>query len=122
MPSQLHEADDEGRHEAHEQVADGLRIVGDSRDDLPDRRVIIQQVRKQGEQYCLNKKLNCTFIRPWYVLGPGHWWPIILYPFYGIAEVIPSWRQQARSKALVTIGQMIDTLINVTRTIAASYP
>lgn len=71
-----------------------------------------QDVCKEGEAYCKNKKLNCTFIRPWYVLGPGHWWPIILYPFYGIAKLIPSWRQQARSKALVTIRQMIDTLIN----------
>lgn len=71
-----------------------------------------QQVRREGEQYCLSKKLNCTFIRPWYVLGPGHWWPVILMPLYGLAELIPSWRKQARSKALVTINQMLDTLIH----------
>ena len=33
---------------------------------------------------------------------------------YGLAEIIPSWKKQARSKALVTIRQMLDTLINVT--------
>lgn len=70
-----------------------------------------QEVRKEGEGYCLSKKLNCTFIRPWYVLGPGHWWPLILLPFYGLAELIPSWRKQARAKRLVTIKQMLNTLI-----------
>lgn len=71
-----------------------------------------QQVRQKGEQYCLDKKLNCTFIRPWYVLGPGHWWPILLLPLYGLAEIVPSWKQKARSMALVTIRQMLASLIN----------
>lgn len=70
-----------------------------------------QQVRKEGEEYCLSKKLNCTFIRPWYVLGPGHWWPVLLLPFYGLAELVPSWRKQARAKGLVTINQMLNTLM-----------
>jgi uncharacterized protein YbjT (DUF2867 family) len=71
-----------------------------------------QAVRKEGEKYCLNKNLSCTFIRPWYVLGPGHWWPIFLLPIYGLAELIPSLRPKARSKALVTIRQMLRTLVN----------
>lgn len=71
-----------------------------------------QAVRREGEQYILQQKLNSTFLRPWYVLGPGHWWPVILYPFYAIAELIPAWRKQARSKALVTIKQMVRTLVN----------
>ena len=70
-----------------------------------------QEVRKQGEEYCLDKKLNCTFIRPWYVLGPGHWWPVLLLPFYGLAEIIPSLKMKARSMALVTINQMLHTLL-----------
>jgi uncharacterized protein YbjT (DUF2867 family) len=70
-----------------------------------------QDVRREGEEYCLSKKMNCTFIRPWYVLGPGHWWPLLLLPFYGLAELVPSWRAKARSKALVTIEQMITTLV-----------
>jgi uncharacterized protein YbjT (DUF2867 family) len=70
-----------------------------------------QAVRQQGEEYCKSKKLNCTFIRPWYVLGPGHWWPVLVLPFYGIAEIIPSWRKKARAMALVTIKQMLITLI-----------
>lgn len=72
-----------------------------------------QEVRKEGEKYCLGKTFNCTFIRPWYVLGPGHWWPILLLPFYGLAEIIPAWRKKARAMSLVTIRQMLTTLINV---------
>jgi nucleoside-diphosphate-sugar epimerase len=71
-----------------------------------------QEVRKAGEKYCLSKTFNCTFIRPWYVLGPGHWWPVLLYPFYGLAEIVPSWRQKARAMGLVTIKQMLNTLIH----------
>lgn len=70
-----------------------------------------QEVRSEGERYCSSKQIHCTFIRPWYVLGPGHWWPVILLPFYGLAELIPSWRKPARSKALVTIRQMLRTLV-----------
>jgi len=70
-----------------------------------------QDVRKEGEEYCLHKDLNCTFIRPWYVLGPGHWWPVLLLPFYGIAYLVPSWKQKIKGMGLVTISQMINTLV-----------
>src|SRR6266487_1151030 len=66
-----------------------------------------QDVRREGEEYCLNKNLNCTFIRPWYVLGPGHWWPILLLPLYALAALFPATREQSRQQALVTIQQMI---------------
>lgn len=71
-----------------------------------------QAVRKEGEEFCLEQKLNCTFIRPWYVLGPGHYWPILLLPVYGIAELIPSWKKKARAMGLVTINQMLKTLVS----------
>lgn len=72
-----------------------------------------QDVRKEGEAYCLSKNLNCSFIRPWYVLGPGHWWPVLLLPFYGLAELVPLWRESARAKGLVTIKQMLKTILNL---------
>lgn len=71
-----------------------------------------QQCRNEGEQYCKSKGFNCCFIRPWYVVGPGHWWPILLLPLYGIGELIPRLRIKTRAFALVSIGQMIDTLVN----------
>ena len=78
-----------------------------------------QQVRKEGEEYCLSKKLNCTFVRPWYVLGPGHWWPVVLLPFYGLAAFVPSWKKAAEAKGLVTLQQMLDTLANAVAEVPA---
>jgi uncharacterized protein YbjT (DUF2867 family) len=70
-----------------------------------------QAVRKEGEEYCKSKKLNCSFIRPWYVIGPGHYWPILLLPLYGVAELVPTWKQKTRAMALVTIHQILRTLV-----------
>ena len=32
-------------------------------------------VRTQGEALLRETGIPATFVRPWYVLGPGHWWP-----------------------------------------------
>lgn len=72
-----------------------------------------QQVRKEGEACVRATGIPCTFIRPWYVLGPGHWWPLLLLPLYGIAALLPAWRQKAKAFGLVTIGQMVRTLLSV---------
>lgn len=50
-------------------------------------------------------------MRPWYVLGPGHWWPYLLVPVYLPAKVIPSTRESAQGLGLVTIRQMIQSLV-----------
>lgn len=39
-------------------------------------------VRAEGERLIKEAGLDATFIRPWYVLGPGHRWPYLLLPFY----------------------------------------
>jgi uncharacterized protein YbjT (DUF2867 family) len=72
-----------------------------------------QAIRKEGEEYSKSKGLNCSFIRPWYVFGPGHYWPFILLPVYCVAELVPAWRKKARAMALVTIRQMLRTLVSV---------
>jgi uncharacterized protein YbjT (DUF2867 family) len=70
-----------------------------------------ENVRKKGEEICRQIQLNCTFIRPWYVIGPGHYWPVLLLPLYGIAELVPSWRRKARAMSFVSLRQMINSLI-----------
>src|SRR5919198_177904 len=35
-----------------------------------------QQARAEGEALIRRSGLNATILRPWYVLGPGHRWPI----------------------------------------------
>ena len=75
-----------------------------------------QAVRKEGEAYLQTKPLSCTFIRPWYVLGPGHWWPVLLLPFYGLAQFKEAWRKKAAAFSLVTLKQMLCILIKAIET------
>jgi uncharacterized protein YbjT (DUF2867 family) len=56
--------------------------------------------------------LAATILRPWYVLGPRHRWPYVLLPLYAIASRIPKWREPARRLALVTLRQMVATLVH----------
>ena len=68
------------------------------------------EVRARGEALIAAAGLRATVLRPWYVLGPGHWWPVLLIPMYAIAELIPTARSGARRLGLVTIGQMVSAL------------
>jgi uncharacterized protein YbjT (DUF2867 family) len=52
-----------------------------------------------------------TFLRPWYVLGPGHRWPMLLLPGYKLAELIPATRDTARRLGLVTLAQMAAAIV-----------
>jgi uncharacterized protein YbjT (DUF2867 family) len=42
------------------------------------------EVRAEGERLVRESGLHATFVRPWYVLGPGHRWPYALLPAYWI--------------------------------------
>ena len=55
--------------------------------------------------------LPATILRPWYVLGPGHRWPVLLTPLYALAEVLPPTREGARRLGLVTLDQMLAALV-----------
>ena len=68
-------------------------------------------VRATGERMIKEAGLTATVLRPWYVLGPGHWWPMILVPFYKIAELFPATRESAQRLGLVTIDQMVRALV-----------
>lgn len=68
-------------------------------------------VRSRGEAAIERARLTATVLRPWYVLGPGHWWPVILLPLYGLLSVLPGTRDGARRLGLVTIRQMVDALV-----------
>lgn len=69
-----------------------------------------QAVRAEGERMVLESGIPATFVRPWYVLGPGRSWPIVLQPFYAFARLFPSTREGANRLALVTLQQMTQTL------------
>jgi len=69
-----------------------------------------QEARRQGEQEIIASGIPSTFIRPWYVVGPGHYWPLLFNPVFKLLELIPSTSVQARSLALVSLKQMLLTL------------
>jgi len=68
-------------------------------------------VRAAGEKLIADAGLTATYVRPWYVLGPGHRWPLVLVPLYAVAEMVPRWRADARRLGLVTIAQMVRALV-----------
>ena len=57
-------------------------------------------MRSECEAAIESAGLNATILRPWYVLGPGHWWPYPLIPMYKIAELLPATREGARRLGL----------------------
>jgi len=69
------------------------------------------EVRRQGEELIRESGMNATFVRPWYVLGPGHRWPIPLIPLFRLAERLPQFRESALRLGFVTIDQMINVLV-----------
>ena len=68
------------------------------------------EVRIQCEQKIRESGLNATILRPWYVLGPGHYWPYVLVPIYKVLEAIPATRASAIRLGLVTHTQMVNAL------------
>jgi uncharacterized protein YbjT (DUF2867 family) len=68
-------------------------------------------VRSEVENAIQGAGLNATILRPWYVLGPGHWWPYALLPFYALARMVPATRAGAERLGLVTLQQMIAALV-----------
>jgi uncharacterized protein YbjT (DUF2867 family) len=70
------------------------------------------EVRAAGEAMIRGAKLTATILRPWYILGPGHRWPMALVPIYKVAELLPSTRESALRLGLVTIKQMVQALVS----------
>lgn len=68
-------------------------------------------VRQAGEARIRESGIPASILRPWYVLGPGHWWPIFLAPFYALGERLPATRESARRLGLVTLAQMVAALV-----------
>jgi len=69
-----------------------------------------QAVRAEGERLIRESGLAATFVRPWYVLGPGRRWPLLLVPVYALARLVPATRDGAERLGLVTVEQMTQTL------------
>lgn len=69
------------------------------------------QVRSECEAMIRASGINATILRPWYVLGPGHRWPVLLIPAYWVCERLPATKDAARRLGLVTLKQMVRALL-----------
>ena len=69
-----------------------------------------QAIRAEGERLIRESGMRATFVRPWYVLGPGRRWPLLLVPMYALARLVPATRDGAERLGLVTVEQMTQTL------------
>ncbi|MGA2197063.1 MAG: NAD(P)H-binding protein [Bryobacteraceae bacterium] len=67
--------------------------------------------RAEAEAAIRASGLHATILRPWYVLGPGRRWPLLLAPAYWLMGLVPSTRESARRLGLVTLPQMIAALV-----------
>jgi uncharacterized protein YbjT (DUF2867 family) len=67
--------------------------------------------RREGERVVRSSGIAATILRPWYVLGPGHWWPYALLPLYWLFERVPSTRDGAQRLGLVTQREMVAALV-----------
>jgi uncharacterized protein YbjT (DUF2867 family) len=77
----------------------------------PVMRVYVA-VRQEGEALIRASGLPATVLRPWYVVGRGHWWPCLLYPLYALGEWLPATRAGAHRLGLVTRGQLVAALVH----------
>jgi uncharacterized protein YbjT (DUF2867 family) len=68
-------------------------------------------VRAECERRIAESGLAATFVRPWYVLGPGHRWPYALIPLYALFERLPGAGDTARRLGLVRRPEMIAALV-----------
>lgn len=68
-------------------------------------------VRLLGETMIREAGLTASIIRPWYVLGPGHWWPKLIRPLYTLADMIPSLQPMVERLGLLNIEQMVTAMV-----------
>lgn len=68
-------------------------------------------VRSECEAAIAAAGLIATILRPWYILGPGHWWPLALLPLYGLLDRFPGTREGATRLGLVRLQDMLRALL-----------
>jgi uncharacterized protein YbjT (DUF2867 family) len=69
------------------------------------------RVRAECETLIRTTSLSATILRPWYILGPGHYWPMALLPLYAVLKHLPGTHEAAERLGLLTIQQMVAALV-----------
>jgi uncharacterized protein YbjT (DUF2867 family) len=68
------------------------------------------EVRAEGERLVRESGIAATFVRPWYVLGPGHWWPYAVLPLYWLWGAFPAHRETAARLYPVKLADVVRTI------------
>lgn len=74
------------------------------------------RVRQEIEQKIRDSGMNATIVRPWYVLGPGRRWPMLIQPLYWLLERFEKTRSSAQRLGFVSLDQMTAALVNAVKT------
>jgi uncharacterized protein YbjT (DUF2867 family) len=69
------------------------------------------RVRVECEHAIEVAGLVATILRPWYVIGPGHRWPLALKPAYSVLEAFPPTRASAIRLGFVTLEQTVAAMV-----------
>jgi len=64
-------------------------------------------VRAEGEAMLRESGMPATFVRPWYVLGPGHRWVYGILPLYWLWMLAPKGRETARRLYPVKLANVV---------------
>jgi uncharacterized protein YbjT (DUF2867 family) len=67
--------------------------------------------RQRAEEAFAASGIACTFLQPWYVVGPGHYWPLLVAPAYKVLECLPPTRATALRLGLVSTHTMLTCLV-----------
>lgn len=67
--------------------------------------------RAEAEAHLRASGLDATIVRPWYVIGPGHYWPLAMVPAYKVLEALPATRASAVRLGLVRHREMVAALV-----------
>jgi uncharacterized protein YbjT (DUF2867 family) len=70
------------------------------------------QPRVEVEEAIRQNGLNATILRPWYILGPEHYWPYLILPGYWIIGLFPGKREAVQRLGLVKLPQMVAALVH----------
>lgn len=73
------------------------------------------EVRKYGEGLLKDSGLNCLFIKPWYVLGPGHYWPYFILPLYWLFMLVPPFSKTARRLYPVKLNNVLNAIVDAVK-------
>ncbi|MCC6864875.1 MAG: NAD(P)H-binding protein [Ignavibacteria bacterium] len=69
-------------------------------------------IRKYGEKIISDTGINAVFIKPWYVLGPGHYWPYIILPIYWLFFIIPPFKDAAKRLYPVKLKNVLNAIVH----------